>query len=78
MHSTCGSFPEAVVWNIGKERAGGLKDLGAGEWEKYVCYEAATIAKPVKVAKGASWTGGQTFSKVPLSALPKPKAKAID
>ncbi|KAL3900985.1 MAG: hypothetical protein SGPRY_012358 [Prymnesium sp.] len=23
-------FPDAVVWNIGQERAGGLKDLGAG------------------------------------------------
>jgi D-hexose-6-phosphate mutarotase len=32
-------FPDAVVWNIGSERAGGLKDLGAGEWENYVCCE---------------------------------------
>lgn len=71
-------FADAVVWNIGEARAGGLKDLGAGEWENYVCYEAATIGKPAKLAKGASWTAGQTFSKLPLSALPKPGKPRVE
>mmetsp|Transcript_12790 Transcript_12790/g.22419 ORF Transcript_12790/g.22419 Transcript_12790/m.22419 type:complete len:89 (+) Transcript_12790:862-1128(+) len=65
-------FADAVVWNIGSERAGGLKDLGAGEWKNYVCYEAATIGKAAKLAPKGSWTAGQSFSKVPLSSLPKP------
>jgi len=65
-------FADAVVWNIGDARAGGLKDLGKGEWEHYVCYEAATIGTPAKLAPKTSWTAGQTFSKLPLSALPKP------
>jgi len=63
-------FPDAVVWNIGAARAGGLKDLGDGEWEDYVCYEAAAIAKPVKLAPKSSWTAGQTFSKLERSKIP--------
>ena len=65
-------FPEAVVWNIGERRAGELKDLGPGEWKSYVCYEAATIAKPVKLAPNMSWTGGQTFTRLASSAVPEP------
>jgi len=65
-------FEDAVVWNIGAERAGGLKDLGAGEWQNYVCYEAAKIGKPAKLGPKTSWTAGQTFTRLPLSALPTP------
>lgn len=69
-------FPEAVVWNIGSERAPELKDLGPGEWEQYVCYEAGAIAKPVKVAPNMSWTGGQTFTRLAASDVPKMKPKS--
>lgn len=53
---------ETQVWNIGGKGASGLKDLGEGEWGKYVCLEAATIGKPVKLAPATSWTAGQTFT----------------
>jgi len=49
-----------------------LADLTAGQWENYVCYEAATIGAPAKLAPKASWIAGQTFSRLPLSALPTP------
>ena len=32
-------FPDAVTWNIGEAKGGGMKDLGAGEWDSYVCLE---------------------------------------
>lgn len=75
-------FPDAVVWNIGAARAPELKDLGTDEWKEYVCFEAGAIAKPVKVAPNMSWTGGQTFTSLPASDVPKPqpptKAAAAD
>ena len=40
---------DAVVWNIGEAKSAEMKDLGAGEWRKYVCVEAAQIGSPVKV-----------------------------
>eukprot|EP00965_Chrysotila_dentata_P249795 6209077-Pleurochrysis_carterae.AAC.8 len=37
-----------VVWNIGAERAPGLKDLAPGEWKQYVCYEVIERAAPTQ------------------------------
>mmetsp|Transcript_26236 Transcript_26236/g.55657 ORF Transcript_26236/g.55657 Transcript_26236/m.55657 type:complete len:374 (-) Transcript_26236:72-1193(-) len=54
-------FPDAVVWNIGEAKAGSIKDLGSGEWRRYVCIEAAAIANKVVVEPGASWSGEQKF-----------------
>jgi glucose-6-phosphate 1-epimerase len=54
-------FADTVVWNIGAEKAGGLADLGAEEWRRYVCVEAAIVAEPVTVEAGARWTGTQTL-----------------
>ena len=51
-------FADAVVWNIGPEKAAGLTDLGAGEWERYVCVEAAQL-RPTVVSPGGRWSGGQ-------------------
>merc|ERR1712139_544666 len=36
-------FPDAVLWNIGEAKAGGLADLGEGEWRRYACLEAGAI-----------------------------------
>jgi len=69
-------FPDAVVWNIGEARASGLTDLGAGEWKGYVCYEAAAINQPVKLAPNASWTAGQTFTRMAATEVPSPECKA--
>jgi glucose-6-phosphate 1-epimerase len=54
-------FPDVVVWNIGAEKAPGLKDLGDGEWANYVCIEAALVETACVVAPGQTWTGTQTI-----------------
>ena len=32
---------------FGVAKAGSLKDLGKGEWRRYVCFEAAAIGRSV-------------------------------
>ena len=54
-------FADAVVWNIGPERAATLSDLGLGEWPHYLCVEAAQVGAPVVLPPGATWSGGQTL-----------------
>lgn len=66
-------FPDAVVWNIGNAAAGGIKDMGNGEWKQYVCYEAAVIGSPAVVPPASSWTAGQTFTRIAASEVPKAK-----
>ena len=66
-------FPDAVTWNIGAQKASSLKDLAPGEWERYVCLEAALVGKPYSLAPNASYTAGQTF--VAGSELPPPPKK---
>ena len=53
--------PSLRRWNIGEAKGGGMKDLGAGEWNSYVCLEAALIGKPMTLPPANSWTAGQTF-----------------
>ena len=65
-------FPDAVCWNIGGEKAPSLKDMAAGEWERYVCVEAAIVNKPVKLPPQGSYYAGQTFS---AAAAPPPAAQ---
>lgn len=38
--------PQTVVWNPGPVRAAALQDLGADEWRRFVCVEAATLQGP--------------------------------
>ena len=56
------SFRDVVLWNLGAEKAPSMKDLGAGEWQQYVCLEAAAIGTPVSLAPGATWKGSQSFA----------------
>jgi glucose-6-phosphate 1-epimerase len=53
-------FADSVIWNIGPQKAAALTDLGPGEWQHYVCVEAAVVASPIFVAPGSRWTGTQT------------------
>ena len=70
-------FPDAVAWNIGGAKAGTLKDLAPGEWERYVCLEAALIGKPLKLEPKCSYAAGQTFTAgAELPAPDKKKKKA--
>jgi glucose-6-phosphate 1-epimerase len=46
-----------VVWNPWQEGAGGLRDLGEGEWKQFLCVEASNImGAVVKLAPGQEHT----------------------
>jgi glucose-6-phosphate 1-epimerase len=53
-------FPDAVVWNIGAAKASELTDLGIGEFDHYVCIEAALLSESL-VQPGGRWVGSQTL-----------------
>ncbi|KAJ1633702.1 aldose 1-epimerase [Pavlovales sp. CCMP2436] len=55
-------FKDTVVWNIGAEKAGTLNDLGAGEWQRYLCIESALIGRPIKLDAKCSWTAGVSYT----------------
>jgi glucose-6-phosphate 1-epimerase len=52
-------FPDAVVWNIGPEKAPALSDLGPDEWRRYLCVEAALTNAPLLLQPGSTWRGLQ-------------------
>ncbi len=54
-------FPDGVVWNIGRDKAVSMSDLGPGEWQHYVCIEAAVIEQPIVVPSGGRWAGTQVL-----------------
>jgi glucose-6-phosphate 1-epimerase len=53
-------FADAVVWNIGANKAPSLPDLGIGEHLHYACIEAAALDQVVLTA-GSRWHGSQTL-----------------
>ena len=55
-------FPDAVVWNPGRERAAALRDLAPGDERRFVCVEAGAIQAPVTLGAGRRWTGTQTLT----------------
>lgn len=55
-------FPDAVVWNPGRERAASLHDLEPGGERHFVCIEAAAVQTPVTLGVGRQWTGTQTLT----------------
>lgn len=55
-------FPDAVVWNPGRERAASLDDLGPGDERRFVCVEAAVVQTPVTLGAGRRWAGTQTLT----------------
>ena len=54
-------FRDVVVWNPGAERAAALSDLEPGGSSRFLCVEAAVVAEPVMLARGAHWRGAQTL-----------------
>eukprot|EP00812_Abedinium_dasypus_P009563 NODE_3246_length_811_cov_235.873016.p1 GENE.NODE_3246_length_811_cov_235.873016~~NODE_3246_length_811_cov_235.873016.p1 ORF type:complete len:198 (-),score=44.49 NODE_3246_length_811_cov_235.873016:201-764(-) len=72
-------FPDSVVWNIGEAKAGGLKDLGAGEWRRYLCVESGAIAEKVVVQPGETWEASQCFTATSAgAAAASPSTPAAD
>ncbi|HKP16232.1 MAG TPA: D-hexose-6-phosphate mutarotase, partial [Gemmatimonadaceae bacterium] len=55
-------FPDAVVWNPGRERAAALHDLGPGDERRFVCIEAAAVQTPITLGAGRRWAGTQTLT----------------
>ena len=55
-------FPDAVVWNPGRERAASLHDLEPGDERRFVCVEAAVVQTPVTLGAGRRWAGTQTLT----------------
>lgn len=52
-------FRDTVVWNPGAERAAALSDLEPGGWQRMLCIEAAAVGRPIELAPGERWQGGQ-------------------
>ena len=52
-------FADAVVWNPGREKGAEIGDLLPGDAARFVCVEAAQVARPVVLGPGAAWTGVQ-------------------
>jgi glucose-6-phosphate 1-epimerase len=55
-------FPDAVVWNPGRERAAALTDLERGGERRFVCIEAAVVQDPVTIGPRRRWLGTQTLT----------------
>jgi glucose-6-phosphate 1-epimerase len=54
-------FPDVVVWNPGAEKGNGLSDMGADEYRRMLCVEAAAAGTPVVLPAGETWTGSTTL-----------------
>jgi glucose-6-phosphate 1-epimerase len=54
-------FADAVVWNPGEDAAAKLDDIGAGEWSRFLCVEAAQVEHPLMLEPGQSWSGSQVL-----------------
>lgn len=55
-------FTEAVVWNPGAEKGAKLADLELDGYLRFVCVEAAAVARPIQLEPGGIWRGMQTLS----------------
>ena len=55
-------FGDVVVWNPGEAGAEALPDMEAHEHRGMICVEAARIGRPVTLAPGERWEGGQRLA----------------
>lgn len=54
-------FNDTVVWNPGPDLAASISDLGAGDFSRFICVEAASVHTPVNLSPGQLWQGRQTL-----------------
>lgn len=54
-------FADTVVWNPAAEKCAAMTDLEPTDYQRFVCVEAAAIAKPIPLASGERWQGNQTL-----------------
>lgn len=55
-------LPDTVVWNPWEAMAGGMSDLGAENYQSFICVEAGQCVKPIKLAPGQKWTSGHKLT----------------
>ncbi|MEO1709762.1 MAG: D-hexose-6-phosphate mutarotase [Pseudomonadota bacterium] len=65
IHVSHAGFTDTVVWNPGPDVAARIGDLGAGEWQHFVCIEGGVITRPL--ISSPEWSGTQTLRYVPRS-----------
>lgn len=54
-------FADVVVWNPGRDLAAAMSDLGADQFHRFVCIEAAAVLAPIRLEPEQTWTGAQTL-----------------
>lgn len=54
-------FPDAVLWNPGRQAAAKLTDMEPDGERRMLCVEAAVVQTPVTLAPTARWIGSQTL-----------------
>jgi glucose-6-phosphate 1-epimerase len=54
-------FPDAVLWNPGKERAASVADIDPGGERRFVCIEAAAVQSQIELLPQRRWSGTQTL-----------------
>jgi len=54
-------FPDAVLWNPGKERAASVPDIDPGAERRFVCIEAAAVQSQIELLPRRRWSGTQTL-----------------
>lgn len=52
-------FADTVVWNPAAAKCATMPDLEPDDWRRFVCVEAAAIAKPIQLQPGERWQGRQ-------------------
>ncbi len=60
-----GDWKSAVTWNPAEAKAATMKDLGEGEWKRFVCLEVGAIADDaIELEPGATWTMNQEVARL--------------
>lgn len=54
-------FEDTVVWNPWVEGCATADDMTNEDYQAMLCVEAASVANPIQLHTGESWTGGQTL-----------------
>jgi glucose-6-phosphate 1-epimerase len=54
-------FRDCVIWNPGPRRSAAMADMPPDAYRHMFAVEAATVARPVTLAPGATWDGSQTL-----------------
>ncbi len=57
-------FDDTVIWNPHASGAAAIKDLADGEWQQFVCVEAANVMTKIVLPPDAEWSATHTITVV--------------